>query len=140
MLKKIKMTLLSFSALFMFAMPLAFAGVASAVDLDPGGQACKGSGLTFTGGAGDKSSCTKASGDLGKLVAKIINIVSVIVGAVAVVMIIVGGFRYVTSGGKDESVKGAKNTILYALIGLVIVALAQIIVRFVIDRSNPTGT
>jgi len=47
-------------------------------------------------------------------------------------MIIFGGFKYITSGGDAGGVTGAKNTILYAIVGLVIVALAQVIVRFVI--------
>jgi beta-lactamase regulating signal transducer with metallopeptidase domain len=64
----------------------------------------------------------------------IVNVLSVVVAAVAVIMIMIGGFRYVTSGGKQESVAGAKNTIMYAIIGLVIVALAQVIVKFVIHR------
>jgi hypothetical protein len=51
-----------------------------------------------------------------------------------VIMIIVGGFRYITSGGNDASVTAAKNTILYAIIGLVVVALAQIIVRFTLGK------
>ena len=49
-------------------------------------------------------------------------------------MIIVGGFRYITSGGNDTSVTSAKNTILYAIIGLVVVALAQLIVRFTLSK------
>ena len=69
-----------------------------------------------------------------QLIASIINILSLVVGVVAVVMIIIGGFKYITSGGDSGNVTGAKNTILYAVIGLVIVALAQIIVRFVLDR------
>lgn len=68
-------------------------------------------------------------------IANIVNLISVAVGAAAVIMIIIGGFRYVTSGGKEESVKGAKNTILYALVGLLVVALAQIIVRFVLNKT-----
>jgi len=51
---------------------------------------------------------------------------------VAVIMIIIGGFRYITSGGNDTSITSAKNTILYAVIGLVIVALAQVLVHFVL--------
>jgi hypothetical protein len=51
-------------------------------------------------------------------------------------MIIYAGFRYVSSGGNDDAVKGAKNTILYAIIGLVIVALAQIIVHFVLAKTT----
>jgi hypothetical protein len=68
------------------------------------------------------------------LLAKIINIISVIVGVVAVIMIIIGGFRYITSGGSPEKVSGAKNTILYGIIGLIIVALAQVVVRFVLKQ------
>ena len=70
-----------------------------------------------------------------KLIGNIINIFSLVVGIVAVLMIIIGGFRYITSGGNDGNVGNAKNTILYAVIGLVIVALAQIIVRFVLNRA-----
>ena len=56
------------------------------------------------------------------------------VGIIGVIMIIVGGFRYITSGGNDQNVASAKNTILYAIIGLVIVALAQLIVKYVLNR------
>jgi hypothetical protein len=51
-------------------------------------------------------------------------------------MILIGGFRYITSGGDSGNVSGAKNTILYAIVGLVIVALAQFIVRFVLSQST----
>lgn len=68
-------------------------------------------------------------------IANIVNLISIAVGVAAVIMIIIGGFRYVTSGGKEESIKGAKNTILYALVGLLVVALAQIIVRFVLNKT-----
>ena len=73
---------------------------------------------------------------LNDTIAQIVNILSVVVGIVAVVMMIVGGFRYVTSAGNDQAVKSARNTILYALIGLVIVALAQIIVKFVLHKTT----
>jgi len=69
-------------------------------------------------------------------IANIINLISMAVGAVAVIMIIVGGFRYITSGGNQEGVKSAKNTVIYALIGLVIVALAQVIVKFVLNKAT----
>jgi hypothetical protein len=51
-------------------------------------------------------------------------------------MIIYGGFRYITSGGDSNGVTAAKNTILYAIIGLIIVALAQIIVNFVLNKTT----
>lgn len=64
----------------------------------------------------------------------VINILSVIVGVIAVIMVIVGGLKYITSSGEPGNVTSAKNTILYAVIGLVVVALAQIIVRFVLSE------
>ncbi len=70
------------------------------------------------------------------LIKRIINTLSVIVGAICVIMIIIGGFRYVTSAGESNSVSGAKNTILYAIVGLIIVAFAQIIVQFVLQRTT----
>ena len=71
---------------------------------------------------------------LDSTVKTVINVLSLIAGAAAVVMIIIGGFRYVTSAGSPEATKGAKNTILYALVGLVVVAVAQVIVHFVLKN------
>ena len=68
------------------------------------------------------------------LIRRIINLLSILVGIVAVIMIIIGGLRYITSGGSDTGVTSAKNTILYAIIGLIIVALAQLLVRFVLRQ------
>ena len=65
-------------------------------------------------------------------ITNIINIFSMIVGIVAVIMLIYGGFRYVTSGGDSGNIASAKNTILYAIVGLVIVAISQAIVQFVL--------
>ncbi len=73
---------------------------------------------------------------LQKLITNIINIFSVIVGVIAVIMIIVGGLKYITSGGESSNVSGAKNTIIYAIVGLIVVALAQFIVRFVLTNTN----
>ena len=70
------------------------------------------------------------------IVALIINILSWIVGVVSVIMVIFGGFKYITSGGDSNKVTSAKNTILYALIGLVVVVLAQVIVIFVINQVS----
>jgi hypothetical protein len=64
----------------------------------------------------------------------VINLLSLVVGIVAVIMIIIGGFRYITSGGDSNGISSAKNTILYAIVGLVIAVLAQIIVRFVLAK------
>lgn len=69
-----------------------------------------------------------------KLITDIINIFSIVVGIISVIMIIYGGFRYVISGGESGNVSSAKSTIIYAIIGLVVVALAQFVVQFVLDK------
>jgi cytochrome bd-type quinol oxidase subunit 2 len=74
------------------------------------------------------------SDNVNNIITDIINIFSIVVGIISVIMIIYGGFRYVTSGGDSGNVSSAKNTIIYAIIGLVIVALAQFIVQFVLDK------
>lgn len=76
-----------------------------------------------------------SSDKLTDIIKVVINILSVVVGVVAVIMIIFGGLKYITSGGDSSNVSSAKNTIIYAIVGLVIVALAQFIVRFVLDKS-----
>lgn len=70
------------------------------------------------------------------IISTVINTLSAAVGIAAVIMIVVGGFRYITSGGDTTKVGSAKNTILYALIGLIIVALAQVIVHFVLVKAT----
>ena len=55
-------------------------------------------------------------------------------------MIIVGGIRYITSGGDSGNISSAKNTIIYAVIGLIIVALAQILVHYVLSSVNNAST
>lgn len=78
---------------------------------------------------------TKTSNNVvGDLTHTVVNILSVIVGAVCVIMVIVAGLRYVTSAGDSNGVAGAKSTLTYALVGLVIVALAQFIVHFVLSN------
>ncbi len=86
----------------------------------------------------NNTGCDLATGsgpsDLQSIARKVVNFLSVIVGVIAVIMIIVGGFRYITSGGDSNRVGGAKNTLIYAIVGLIIVALAQFIVRFVLTN------
>jgi len=90
-------------------------------------DACEGVGL----GAGGCNNAT--SGKISNLITTVVNILSLVVGIGAVIMIMVGGFKYVTSGGDSSKTGSAKSTIVYALIGLVIVALAQVIVKFVVN-------
>ncbi len=64
---------------------------------------------------------------------QITNTILYIVGIIAVIMLIIGGIKYVISGGDAKKVTDAKNTILYAIIGLVIAFFAYAIVNFVIS-------
>ncbi len=64
---------------------------------------------------------------------QVTNTILYIVGIIAVIMLIIGGIRYVISGGDSKKVTDAKNTVLYAIIGLVIAFLAFAIVNFVIS-------
>ena len=79
----------------------------------------------------------EANDAVNNIVTTVINIFSWVVGVVCVIMIIYGGFKYVTAGGDSNNVTAAKNTILYAIVGLVIVALAQVIVKFVLAKVSP---
>lgn len=99
------------------------------------GGLCTGAELEFRENpSGDCSDGGDATEKINDLIRSVINLLSAIVGVIAVVMIIVGGLRYITSGGNDTSVTSAKNTILYAIIGLIIVALAQVLVRFTLSK------
>lgn len=64
----------------------------------------------------------------------ILNTLFLITGVVSVIFIIIGGLRYVISAGNPESAKQAKNTILYAMIGLAISVAAAAVVGFVLGR------
>jgi len=86
------------------------------------------------GAVGD--SCDEANGgsSISSLIASAIGILSFIVGVAAVIVLIIGGLKYITSAGDSNSVASAKSTVLYAVIGLVIAILAQGIVQFVLNR------
>jgi hypothetical protein len=90
------------------------------------------SGASFDPNANCTADKETAGSNLQTYVKTAINVFSIVVGIIAVVMIIIGGVKYITSGGDAGNVTGAKNTILYAIIGLVVVALSQIIVQFVL--------
>jgi hypothetical protein len=109
------------AAVVVFAHPVAVHAANSVND------ARQGAGLTGSGGSTTK---------LSDVIKAIVNIISAIVGVVAVIMIIIGGMRYVTSGGDSNNVASAKNTVLYAIIGLIVVAMAQVVVHFVIKSAS----
>jgi heme/copper-type cytochrome/quinol oxidase subunit 2 len=134
----------TFLCAVLFAAPLLATSVTFAANnADINNSLCAGTNIQITTDPANNS-CAKATDNAGTtangLVKNIINILSAVVGILAVIMIIYAGFRYVTSGGSDEGVKAAKNTILYAIVGLVIVALAQLIVHFVINKTSQASS
>lgn len=68
------------------------------------------------------------------ILARAATILAIIVGVTCVIAIIIGGIRYVLSGGDTQQTANAKNTILYAIIGLVITIAARSILLFVLRR------
>ncbi len=71
---------------------------------------------------------------------QISSVLLFIVGAIAVIMIVIGGLRYVISGGDASQVQAAKNTILYALVGIIVAILAYAAVNFVINSFSSTSS
>lgn len=138
MIKKLKNMLIAVIATLSFAAPLAAPALVHAEDVITGPLQC-GTSINVTQTEGCEGATADAESTVNKNVKLGLQIFSAIVGIIAVVMIIVGGIRYITSGGDSGNVTAAKNTILYAVIGLVVVALAQVIVQFVLKRFT-TGS
>lgn len=107
---------------------------------DTANNVAQGANLSSTTGTVSCGSTDVGSNSITHLARKVVDIFSIFVGAVSVIMIIYGGFRYITSGGASERVGNAKNTLIYAVIGLVVVALAQLIVHFVLNQANNVNT
>jgi lysylphosphatidylglycerol synthetase-like protein (DUF2156 family) len=68
---------------------------------------------------------------LSQLILSVINIILALAGLIAVLVLIIGGFRYVTSFGNDEAVGQAKKMIINAILGIIIIILAFVVVRVV---------
>lgn len=98
-----------------------------------------------TGGISGGAACAQPTGAAqnlfgdGSIFNTVTNILLFLIGAVSVVMLIIGGIRYVVSGGDQGAVTSAKNTILYAIIGIVVAFLAFAAVRFVTDQLQKSS-
>lgn len=121
-MKRFALILASLGALLFFVAPAAYAF--DAVDCD---------GLTT-------AQCDLLSQDKlnpakkNNYIWDIVRFIFILLGAVAVIMIIVGGFQYATSQGDSNATAKAKNTILYAVIGLAVALFATAIVTFIINQ------
>jgi formate hydrogenlyase subunit 3/multisubunit Na+/H+ antiporter MnhD subunit len=88
------------------------------------------SGLQGLFGFGGSSSLT-GSQSLSQLITNIIRILLLIVGSIAVLFIIYGGYMYVTSAGNEEQAEKGRNTLVNALIGIVVVTMAYVLVTII---------
>jgi cytochrome bd-type quinol oxidase subunit 2 len=139
MIKKLKNIVAVIATLGAFSVPALVPALASAQGTatqspDISNGLCAGTNLDATQTTGCTVDSATANAEINNIIKLVINIFSLIVGLVSVIMIIVGGLKYITSGGESSNISSAKNTIVYAIIGLVIVALAQFIVHFVLGK------
>lgn len=122
-MKKLKLLVAAFAVVFIGA--FAFVPATTVGAIDPLAGACADSP--------DSEICTNKGEDASSLIKTLINTLLFVVGALAVIMIIVSGILYVTSTGDAGRVAKAKNTLMYSIVGLVVAFLAYAIVNWVLD-------
>ncbi len=76
------------------------------------------------------------AGGVSNALRTVVEILSYIVGAAAVIAIIYSGFKYITAAGESGKVTNARNSLVYALVGLAVAAVAQFLVHFVLTNAN----
>lgn len=128
-MKRLAITILTALALILPAVP----AVANAASSCGAGNSSKGQVLQGVN-ASNNDACNDSG--INQTIAAAVNILSFIVGVAAIIAIISAGFKYITSGGDSNKVGNAKSTILYAIVGLVVVALAQLIIRVVVHTTS----
>lgn len=136
-MKKLKLFFVSILAMFSLS-PALLPVMASATTAD--NLACGVKGDIAGTGTCSANDTIDADNKVNGIISTAIRIFQVIVGLISVIFIIMGGLKYVTSGGATESITSAKNTILYALVGIVVVVLAEVLVQFVLNRATNAGS
>ena len=91
------------------------------------GQVLQGVGLT-----GDNCDDAKVN----SIFAIIVNLLSIVVGILAIIAILYAGAKYILSSGDSGKVENAKSTLIYAIVGLAVASLAQLLVHFVLFRAT----
>ncbi len=122
------------------ALPLGFASPAHADDTDPtlGGSSGGDSNPidSIKQGVHDIGGTKQGTDDFTGKVKLVVNTLLFLLGAIAVIMLILGGIKYTTSNGDANQIKSAKDTILYAVIGIIVALMAYAIVNFIIGTFN----
>jgi hypothetical protein len=124
-MKRIFATLVTVFALAVSIAPLVPQSAHAQVDVF---QSCSGSSSAICRSTSDKLFGT------GGVWNRILTTLTYVTGAVSVLMIVIGAFRYTISGGDQGAISGAKNTILYAVVGLVLSVMSYAIVNFVLTN------
>lgn len=124
-----------FAALFGLTF-ITFSGGTALAQFDIFEQPCKNNSSATVCEDANKSQSKSNNSLYGKngILTKIAKLISIIIGLAAVIVMIMAGIQYMTSTGDPAKVNNAKNTIVYAIIGLVLAVFAQIIIRFVIEK------
>jgi heme A synthase len=134
MIKRILFSVLFFSCCLL-ASPLS----AQAKDILGSSAECN----TASAGTGSSAICTdntntlnanKHDDPVADKLRDITKIVAFVSGAAAIILILVGSIQYVTSAGDSNKITGARDTIIYALIGLIVIVLAVSIIEFVLNK------
>lgn len=89
-----------------------------------------------SGGAADNNCNPPAGRGVEGLLKMAVNLLSIVAGIIAVIAIIVAGLKYITSQGDAAQVATAKSALIYAIIGILVAGLAQVIVQFVLGRAT----
>ena len=129
-MKKVSVILAS-----LLALPVMAFGVTTLVADSASAQLNLESGINSAKGTGAPDNVTEDDG----LIKKVVNLLLWAIGIISVIMIIIGGIRYAISNGDSNQVTAAKNTIMYAVIGLVIAIFAYAIVNFVLFQTAGIG-
>jgi hypothetical protein len=124
----ILITLITFSAPV-----LVTTGTAAAVDVF---QSCNGagSGSAVCQDAGSQEGNNGNNNPVIKIIKAAINVLSYIIGAAAIIGLVVSGIRLMTAGGDSQAVASARSAAIYSLIGIAVVILAQALVAYVLNK------
>lgn len=125
-MKKLKQLFMALALVVGVSAPIFVPTAVGAVNVDPLGAACA---------ENPNSEVCKSSDDnISDIIITVVNVLLYIVGILSVIMIIIGGIMYAISAGDSGTVTRAKNTLLYAIVGLAVAFFAYAIVNWVIDR------
>ena len=97
-------------------------------------EACETLGQ-ISGGSAATDCTVSQGGGLQGVIRLAVNLLSVVAGIIAVIALMISGLKYVTSSGDASQVSSAKRTLIYAIVGMIVAGVAQVIVRFVLAET-----